>query len=136
MSSSNLDLVRSIYAMWERGDYNSTEWAHPEIEWIFPDGPDPESWRLAGIAEGWRKFLSAWDEFRITVEEYRALDDERILVFTRYIGRGKSSGVDLGRLGAKGASVFHIRDGKVTRQAFYFDRERALADLGLAAENG
>jgi hypothetical protein len=27
--------------------------------------------------------------------------------------------------------VFRIRGGKVTKLAFYFDRERALADLGL-----
>jgi hypothetical protein len=35
---------------------------------------------------------------------------------------------------SKGANLFHIRDGKVTKSVFYFHRERAFADLGPAPE--
>ena len=66
MSQENVELVRSIYAAWERGDFSSAEWAHPEIEFVIrATGRQPGSWTgLAGMAEGWRDFLSAWEEFR------------------------------------------------------------------------
>jgi ketosteroid isomerase-like protein len=137
MSSANLDLVRSIYAAWERGDYSSAEWAHPDIEWIVAEGPNPGSWTgPAGLAEGWRRFLSTWDNLRAEADEYREIDDERVLVLSHGSGRGKTSGIELRQLRTEGAALFHIRGGKVTRVVSYYDRENALADLGLTPDTG
>jgi ketosteroid isomerase-like protein len=133
MSQENVEIVRAIYAAWERGNYTSAEWAHPEIEFAFADGPAPGRWTgLAGMAEAMRDWLGSWEEFRQVADEYRELDDERLLVLLHWDGRGKTSGLELGEMRAKGASLFHIRDGKVTRLIAYLDRERALADLGLS----
>ena len=130
--SENLDLVRSIFAAWERGDYSSGEWAHPEIEFVFADGVEPGSWTgLAGMAEAWRQRLSAWEWAHAKAEESRALDDERVLVLFSVKGRGKTSGLELGELRARGACVFYVRGDQVTRLLVYNVADRALADLGL-----
>src|SRR6478672_3980907 len=130
--SANRDLVRSIYADWERGDFSSADWAHPEIEYVVPDGPEPGTWTgLAAIADALHDELRAWEDFRSWSEEYRELDAERVLVLGHLSGRGKTSGVEVGEMQTKVAAVFHIRDGKVTRLVTYWNRDRALADVGL-----
>ena len=134
--SANLDLVRSIFADWERGDYSNADWADPNIEFVLADGIDPGRWTgRAGMWEAWRDRLSAWEQHRTEVDEYRALDHERVLVLIHTVGRGKTSGVDLGETLARGANVVHVRDGKVAKLVAYLDRDRALADLGLAQES-
>jgi ketosteroid isomerase-like protein len=134
--SANLDLVRSIYADWERGDFSSGAWAHPEIEFVFADGLAPGTRTgLAGMAEAMQEVLSTWERWSVKAEEYRALDGERVLVLVHQSGRGKTSGFEIGQMRTqRGANLFHVRDGKVTRLALYADRDRALADLGLVPE--
>src|SRR5579864_541190 len=96
--SANLDLVRSIYANWERGDFASAEWADPEIELVFEGGLSPGTWSgAAGMAEGFREFVNTWEQFRVAAEEYRELDGGRVLVLSRFSGHGKRSGVGLGQ---------------------------------------
>jgi len=137
MASANLDLVRSICAARERGDFSSADWAHPQIDFSIADGPSPGSWTgVAGMIEGWRGWLSAWEEWSNEVDEYRELDGERVLVLFDASGRGKTSGLELGQVRAKGATIFHVRGDKVTRLVVYVDSGRALADLGVPPEAG
>jgi ketosteroid isomerase-like protein len=131
--SENLDLVRSICTAWERGNYSSVEWAHPEIEFVLADLPATgSSTGMGAMEEAWRGFLDAWEAHHIEVDDYCELDDERVLTLGQFGARGKTSGLEVGQVRTKGANLFHICDGKVTRLVVYFDRERALADLGLA----
>jgi ketosteroid isomerase-like protein len=136
MASTNLEFVRSVFVAWERGEYGSVEWAHSDIEYVVVGGPSPGSVTAGEVAESWRSYLDAWEDFRIGADGYREIDDERVLVLTRFSGRGKTSGLEIAQTWGKGANLFHVRDGKVRKHIFYFDRDRALADLGLAREGG
>ena len=130
--SENPALVRSIFEATERGDFGDATWADPEIDYVFVDGPEPSAFKgHAGLVQAMRQALRPWDRFLTYVDEYRELDAQRVLVLVHNSGRGKASGLELGALPNQGAQMVHIRDGKVTRIAVYFDRGRALADLGL-----
>jgi ketosteroid isomerase-like protein len=130
----NLDVVRSIFADWERGDFRRADWADPDIEFTIADGPDPSLSRgLAGMANALRARPSAFTDFRVEADEYRAIDDERVLVLNHAVGgRGKTSGHQLPSIAVPGADLFYVKGGKVTRLVVYFDREHGFADLGLA----
>ena len=132
MSSANVELVRSILAEWERADFRSVSWAHPDIEYVVIGGPEPGAWRgLAEMAASVRDFMRAWESYGIEAEDVRALDDDRVLALVRLHGRGKGSGLDISETGANGAQVWQVRDGQVAALRLYWDRNQALAELGV-----
>src|SRR5579872_2014310 len=111
-----LELVRSIYADRERGDYSDVGWADPDIEYVIADGPTPAIFTgLAELADGMRELLSVWQDARVTVDEYRELDHDRVLVLLRYSGRGKTSRLELDTLSTLGADLVQVQAGKVVR---------------------
>ena len=128
MSQENVEIVRSIYRAVERGDYSSSEWADPDIEFVAPHEERP----LRGVEamqRSWRDFLSAWKDFNAEPEEI--IDaGEQVLVLEKVGGRGRGSGVPAE--GLRGASLFTFRDGRVVRLAQYTDRAEALEAVGLS----
>jgi ketosteroid isomerase-like protein len=132
VARGNLDLVRAVLSEWERADFRSVSWAHEEIEYIVIGGPEPGKWDgLAAMAASVCDFMSAWEDYGIKAEGFRELDDERVLVLVRLSGRGKASGLEIGDTDARGAEVWHLSDGRVTRLVMYWHRDDALAALGL-----
>jgi ketosteroid isomerase-like protein len=133
MASANVELVRSIYAAWSRGDFSSADWADPQIEYIVADGPAPGRWLgPAGMRTAWREWSGEVKDIRTYADEYHELDHDRVLVLVHRTGRAKSSGIKLEQMHTHGAHVHHLRGGKVISLVQYWDVDRALADLGLA----
>jgi ketosteroid isomerase-like protein len=127
----NLDLVRSVFAEWERGEVSTRpEWADPGMEFEIPDSPRAKHPNGDWGKSRRRSFLELWEHFRFEAKEYRDLDDGSVLVESRMTGRGKASGVHVNQ---PGASLFRVSNGKVTRRVLYWDRDRALSDLELAS---
>ena len=136
MAQNNAGIVRSILASWERGELSSLEWAAREIEFVFADGPEPG--RHVGrkaMQDLFRAWLGSFAEFGISVEDVIDLDRERVLALTSVRGQGKTSGVDLARAGSKTAHLFELHAGRVTRLVVYFQRELALAELGVGPQS-
>jgi ketosteroid isomerase-like protein len=130
--SENLDLVRSIFGAWERGDHGSSEWAHPEIEYIWADGLSRGRWKgleamagaLGGHGSG-RGGISAQRRTATACSMTSACWSS-----TASAGAARQMTVGVGDLMTKGASVWSIKGERVTRLVLYWDRDRALADLG------
>ena len=131
--SSNLDLVRSIYSGWEQGDFSRTDWAAPDIEYIVVDGLSPGRWEgLEAMGNAASAiFMEGWEGVRAVPDEYRALDDERVLALVTHVGRGKRSRIEMAGSQTETAHLFRLRGGKVISLVIYWDRDRAFADLGL-----
>jgi ketosteroid isomerase-like protein len=128
--SENLDLVRWMFNRWARGELDPAAWAHPDIEFVEPDGPDARSVKgIDALRERIRDFLDAWKEWRIEAETCRELEDGRVLVLSRVSGQGATAGA---RVGQTRATLLQFDDGKVVRYVTYWNRAHGLVDFGLA----
>ena len=99
MSQENVEIVRSICAAWDRGDYSAVEWADPDIEFVARRRTVTGQLEGAGgHGRGLARLAERVGRFPQQVDEYRELDDERVLVLFRCSGRGKTSGMDLAEM--------------------------------------
>jgi ketosteroid isomerase-like protein len=130
MSEENVEIAREIYRGWERGDFSSTQWADPEIEFHLRGGPDEAVHHgVEAMRRAWREWLSAWNDFKTEPQKFFDLGDE-VLVLAEFHGRGKASGVPTETM--SGGCLFSFRDGRVLRLTTFTDRAEALEAAGLS----
>jgi ketosteroid isomerase-like protein len=134
MSEENIAAIRPVYEAWSKGDFTPQFDVYaPDMEWGYsPDWPDNAGMdvEIGGKSERLREFLSPWEDWRCEAVEYIDAGD-RVVVFTRYTGKGKESGFEVD---TPGAHVWTMRDGKATRLEVFPTREPALEAAGLGAE--
>ncbi len=128
MSEKNVDLVRSITAEWEQGNYSSVAWADPDLELVGGDGSVTVG--LNEVGKRWAEFLEAWEDFATLAEEILDVGDDRVLALVRFQGRGRGSGAPVADF--YGAQLFTLQNGKVVRLQLFTHRDDALEAAGLS----
>jgi uncharacterized protein len=129
------DLIARATASYEafnRADNDGAlRFMHPEIEWrtYLVPGPGGGTYRgHEGVVQLWTDVRNVFDDFRNEAEEFFASED-KVVVFVRFTGRGRESGVDVE---ARVAHLFDFEDGLVRRVRTFEDRRQALTAAGIS----
>jgi ketosteroid isomerase-like protein len=133
MSEKNIEILRrAVEAFNERGITGAVtdELFADDVEFHEPpEQPAPRSARgREEVRQLFGEFDAAWAEHKSEPEEFRALDDERVLVLSveRFKGRDGMA------IDAPGAAIFTIRGGKIVEWQAFWDRQSALEAAGLS----
>ena len=132
MSEENVEVVRRLYASWERGDLDTADFFDVEIEHLRIGSELPGingEWQgIEELGAAMASYLDALADLHIEAERMIDLGGDRVLVLSRQTARGKTSGLAFGHeLG----DLFTLRDGKVLRYVSYWDPADALEAAGL-----
>jgi ketosteroid isomerase-like protein len=131
MSQENLEIVKRIYAAWEKGDFGAGfDDLDPQVMFIvradFPEagafvGPD-------GVATYMRRFLAQWENARIESTGLQAVGDT-VLARSLLHSTGRVSQIE-GELPY--FMLFTFRGGKIVRIETVMHEAEALEAVGLS----
>ena len=129
MSRENVEVVKSLVAATQRGDWEAALGKYDPAVVLdmsrFPGGG------MEAGREGtrfFRQWFGTWDRLEVTPERFIDAGDH-VVVMLRIAGVGKGSGVEISM---RSADVITVRAGKVIRHVGYLDRSGALQDVGVA----
>jgi ketosteroid isomerase-like protein len=145
MSQKDADTVRRLLGPFEQGDIvplfrdeaisasltaASAPFFTADFECVFVrDDVGRTAYRgLDGLRAGWLDWLSPWESYRAGVEDVIDAHEGRVLVLTRDYARPKGTDAELY---FSGATVWTVRDGKIARIEFYWNRADGLAAAGM-----
>jgi ketosteroid isomerase-like protein len=94
-----------------------------------PPGSPSISDGIDGFVSVFRDWFSAWETWVVTATDFIDVDENRVLVMLDIRARSKTHQVEMP---VEGANLLTIKDGKVARWEFFFDRDQALKAAGLS----
>ncbi len=131
MSEENVEVVRTMYESWERGDFSAGAVdLDPHVTFVvrpsFPEsgvyhGPE-------GVRDYMRRFLAMWERYTIEAEHLQAVGDT-VLARIHQHGKGNASGVGTD---VRSYMLFTFRGRKIVRIENVLNQEEALEAAGLS----
>ena len=137
MSRENVEIIRRLFDAVARRDSETVLSLYdPEVEF------DGARHRWAEIAEGpavvhghegireWsRLYYGAWEDLEDEIEEVVDAGDQVVTIVTTR-ARGRASGIEVEW--KRNVGVWTIRDGRITRVAWYRDLDEAMREAGIS----
>ncbi|HEX5224984.1 MAG TPA: nuclear transport factor 2 family protein [Solirubrobacteraceae bacterium] len=147
MSQENVEIVRQLLGPFEQDDIaplfrddtifaSVTAASEPffaaDFECVFvrADVGRATYCGLDGLRAAWLDWLLPWKSYSAGVEDVIDAGDGRVVVLTHDHARPKDSDAEFS---FTGAPVWTVRDGKVARIEFYWNRDEGLKAVGLEA---
>src|SRR5512132_1907193 len=133
MSEENVEIVRSAFAAFERGDIEGIlRLCDEDIVISQPPelpGVSPEQRGHRGVLEALAIWPEQWDNYRIELLRVDAAPDDKVFVSQRSSGRGKKSGIEVDM---DFSFVFTVCEGRITEWRLFTQENDALEAAGLS----
>jgi ketosteroid isomerase-like protein len=146
VSKEAIELVRQVLAPFEQGDIAPifrddaisaametalADVLTPDFECVFvrDDLGRATYAGVDGLRTAWLDWLLPWESYHPVVEDVIDAKEGRVVVLTRDRARPKGA---KGETQFEGAPVWTVRDNRVARIEFYWNREEGLAAAGLS----
>jgi uncharacterized protein len=126
MSQSNVELVRTLFETYRRGDYAAAAAClAPGV--VYEIGQEVPAFGPDEVRDMWERWDSAWDEMETVPEEFIDAGDN-VVVTVHYSARGRGSKIEYDE---RLFDVYTVRDGRCVRKLEFRDRSEALEAAGL-----
>jgi uncharacterized protein len=134
MSQENVEIVRTAFAAFERGDMDALlELCDDDIAITQPPdlpGIPGEQRGHSGVLEALAIWPEQWEDYRSELVRIVADRGDLVVVTARTRGRGKQSGV---QVEMDFAFVFTVSDEKIVEWRLFMREDQALEAAGLRA---
>jgi ketosteroid isomerase-like protein len=133
MSQKNVEIVRTAFAAFDRGDIDAVlRLCAEDIVITQPPelpGVSAEQRGHRGVLEAFAIWPEQWEDYRMEILRIAAAPADRVIVTTRARGRGRQSGVEVDM---EFSFVFTIRDARIREMRIFVREDDALEAAGLS----